>query len=66
MNIIPGRMEEINKGQNFKVFVDYAHEKQSMTGVLETARHIKKENGKIIVLLGAEGGGRDKGKRPIM
>ncbi|MES2060266.1 MAG: UDP-N-acetylmuramoyl-L-alanyl-D-glutamate--2,6-diaminopimelate ligase [Patescibacteria group bacterium] len=67
LRIISGRMEEIeNTGKGFRVFVDYAHEKQSMTGVMEAAKYLKNPDGKIIVLLGAEGGGRDKGKRPIM
>jgi len=64
LKIIPGRMEEINEGQNFKLFIDYAHEKASMTGALLAVNKIKKEEeNKIIVLLGAEGGGRDKTKR---
>ncbi|HEY4526507.1 MAG TPA: cyanophycin synthetase, partial [Candidatus Paceibacterota bacterium] len=63
---IPGRMERIEEGQNFAVFVDYAHEGESMRNVLETAAAMRTPGGKIIVLLGAEGGGRDKAKRPIM
>lgn len=63
---IPGRMEIINVGQDFTVIVDYAHEKESMTRVLDTGRSIVGPNHKVIVLLGAEGGGRDKTKRPIM
>ncbi len=80
MSLIPGRMEEINeacptlpdgaadgrRGQEFRVFVDYAHEKQSMTYVAEAGRSMVGEGGRVIILLGAEGGGRDKGKRPIM
>jgi len=66
MNLIPGRMEEIKEGQNFRVFVDYAHERQSMTYVAEAANTMKGVNGRSIILLGAEGGGRDKGKRAIM
>ncbi len=62
---IPGRMEKIDEGQGFLVFVDYAHEKEGMNAILETARDlVREDNGKIIVLLGAEGGGRDKLKRP--
>ena len=57
-------MEKIDEGQDFTVFVDYAHEKESMSAVLETAGEITA--GKVIVLLGAEGGGRDKAKRPIL
>ena len=48
------------------MLVDYAHEKESMTNVLNTANKIKKANGKVIILLGAEGGGRDKAKRALM
>ncbi len=66
LTLIPGRMERIEAGQNFTVFVDYAHEGESMRNVLETAASMRTTGGKIIVLLGAEGGGRDKAKRPIM
>ncbi len=66
LHLIPGRMEKINEGQKFSVLVDYAHEKESMTNVLNTANKIKKANGKVIILLGAEGGGRDKAKRALM
>lgn len=63
LTLIPGRMEKIDCDQSFTVFVDYAHEKQSMGLLLKTA---KKMGGRIIILLGAEGGGRDKAKRPAM
>ncbi len=64
LTAIPGRMETIIE-KPFRVIVDYAHEKESMTALMETAQKIK-GGGKIIVLLGAEGGGRDKTKRPLM
>ncbi len=66
MRIIPGRMEVINEGQKFSVIVDYAHEKVSMAAALGTAKTIATNNARVIVLLGAEGGGRDKAKRPQM
>lgn len=67
LKVIPGRMEKIDEGQEFLVFVDYAHEKEGMGAVLETAREMAAEfSSKVIVLLGAEGGGRDKAKRPIL
>lgn len=66
LNLIPGRMEEINEGQDFKIFVDYAHEKISIGYVLDAGNKMKDGNGRVIILLGAEGGGRDKAKRPIM
>ena len=66
LKTIPGRMEIINGGQNFIAIVDYAHEKESITNILQTANNMKKSEAKTIILLGAEGGGRDKAKRPIM
>lgn len=63
---VPGRMEKIDIGQGFSVFVDYAHDPKSLEAILKTAKAIKKPESKIILLLGAEGGGRDKTKRPIM
>lgn len=64
---IPGRMEEIENNLGIKIFVDYAHQKESMYAVLNTAQNIKKSpENKVLVLLGAEGGGRDKTKRPAM
>ncbi|MBI3632326.1 MAG: UDP-N-acetylmuramoyl-L-alanyl-D-glutamate--2,6-diaminopimelate ligase [Candidatus Vogelbacteria bacterium] len=67
LKTIPGRMETINRGQPFKVYVDYAHQKESMEALLKTGRKmVIKTNGRVIVLLGAEGGGRDKAKRPAM
>ncbi|MEK7094623.1 MAG: UDP-N-acetylmuramyl-tripeptide synthetase [Patescibacteria group bacterium] len=66
ISTIPGRMEKIEEGQSFTVLVDYAHEKTSMAVALDTARGLTKDNGKVIVLLGAEGGGRDTNKRAEM
>lgn len=67
LGVIHGRMERIDEGQPFVLFVDYAHEKESMTVACEAGRSIVKgTDGRVIVLLGAEGGGRDKAKRPAM
>lgn len=67
LDLIPGRMEKIDQGQPFTLFVDYAHEKESITAVLTTGQALAKNTGgKVIILLGAEGGGRDPAKRPIM
>ncbi len=63
---IPGRMEIINQGQNFTVLVDYAHEPKSMELALRATKKLTEHGSKLIVLLGAEGGGRDKAKRPKM
>ena len=64
---IPGRLEFIDGGQNFKVVVDYAHTPGSLKAVYETLRDlIKDKNSKLFCVLGAAGGGRDKWKRPVL
>ena len=57
---IPGRMEFIQK-EPFGVVVDYAHTPDSLEVVYKT---LKKDSQKLICVLGAAGGGRDKWKRP--
>jgi len=59
---IPGRMEEVIS-QPFKVFVDYAFTPNALDKVYQT---LKPENGRMICVLGACGGGRDKWKRPVL
>ncbi|MDP3996755.1 MAG: UDP-N-acetylmuramyl-tripeptide synthetase [bacterium] len=61
---IPGRMEVVQK-EPFTAIVDYAHEGRSMEAALLTAKLLSGSH-KVIVVLGAEGGGRYKGKRPVM
>lgn len=64
---VPGRMERIDEGQPFTVFVDYAHDAQSIEAALTASNEIAKpRDGKVVIVLGAEGGGRDVKKRPIM
>lgn len=65
---IPGRMEFINEGQNFKVLVDYAPEPESLrqlyNSILEHS--LVDSNHKIIHVLGSCGGGRDADRRPVL
>jgi len=64
---VPGRMEMIKADGGFTVVVDYAHEPASLEAVYETARgQMLDVDGKLIGVLGAQGGGRDKWKRKIM
>lgn len=65
---IPGRMEQIDEGQDFKVFVDYAHTSQALEAIYQTIRssQLITHDSQLIHLLGSCGGGRDKAKRPIL
>jgi UDP-N-acetylmuramoyl-L-alanyl-D-glutamate--2,6-diaminopimelate ligase len=58
---IPGRMEVIEAPEGFRVVVDYAHTPDSLEAIYENLRPRAK---KLICVLGAAGGGRDKWKRP--
>ncbi|MFH1671455.1 MAG: UDP-N-acetylmuramoyl-L-alanyl-D-glutamate--2,6-diaminopimelate ligase [Candidatus Portnoybacteria bacterium] len=67
---IPGRLEIVVK-EPFRVIVDYAHTPDALEKVYQTikesfARLPGGQAGKIIGVLGAAGGGRDKWKRPEM
>lgn len=57
---IPGRMQSINKGQNFYCIVDYAHTANAIKNVLEFAQTL--DVNRIISLTG-QSGGRDHDKR---
>ncbi|MBI2054725.1 MAG: UDP-N-acetylmuramoyl-L-alanyl-D-glutamate--2,6-diaminopimelate ligase [Candidatus Sungbacteria bacterium] len=57
---VPGRMEEI-KAKDFSVVVDYAFTPNALRQVYKTLSGGAK---KLICVLGATGGGRDKWKRP--
>jgi len=64
---IPGRMEMIIKDP-FKVFVDYAHTPVALEKIYQTiqATSDKRQATRMICVLGACGGGRDKWKRPVL
>lgn len=60
---INGRLESIDMGQKFKIFVDYAHTHNALENVLSFLNQSKKRN--IITVFGC-GGERDKKKRSLM
>lgn len=60
---VAGRMEMIDRGQEFTVVVDYAHTPDGMDNVLGLARGLNPRQ--LITVFGC-GGDRDKEKRPLM
>jgi UDP-N-acetylmuramoyl-L-alanyl-D-glutamate--2,6-diaminopimelate ligase len=61
---VPGRMEAIEEGQPFAVYVDYAHTDEALKNVVASARELTPQ-GQLIVVFGC-GGDRDRTKRPLM
>ena len=60
---IPGRLERVDCGQPFGVYVDYAHTPDALSGSLSTLHDLTE--GRLICVFGA-GGDRDPDKRPQM
>lgn len=60
---IAGRMERLDCGQPFHVFVDSADSADGLCGALETLREVV--DGRLICVFGAKGS-RDRGIRPLM
>lgn len=58
---LPGRFEQIDLGQDFHVFVDYAYEPYAIKALLESVDRLKPK--RIIGVHGSAGGGRDVGRR---
>jgi UDP-N-acetylmuramoyl-L-alanyl-D-glutamate--2,6-diaminopimelate ligase len=63
LQIVPGRMERIDLGQDFAAIVDFAHTPNALQNALHTARDLT--NGRVIAVFGAAGL-RDRQKRRLM
>ncbi len=59
----PGRLERVDRGQEFTVLVDYSHKPGAVEAALTALRQVTL--GSLAIVLGC-GGDRDKGKRPLM
>ncbi len=60
---VPGRLEPVDGGQDFNVFVDYAHTEDALSSVLTTLKELPHK--RLITVFGC-GGERDKSKRGPM
>ena len=60
---VPGRLESVQCGQPFDVFVDFAHTEESLRRCLGALRRVVP--GRVICVFGA-GGDRDRTKRPML
>lgn len=60
---LPGRMEQIDEGQNFSVFVDFAVSPQAYEKTLEALRAMVGDTGRVLVLC-SSCGDRMREKRP--
>jgi len=62
---VEGRMEIIIE-HPFRIIVDYAHTPDSLEEVYKNISRFKSQESRLICVLGAAGGGRDRWKRPKM
>lgn len=60
---VPGRLERIDCGQDFHVFVDYAHTDDALRRAIAAVK--SSTSGRVICVFGA-GGDRDRTKRPLL
>ncbi|MCH9024991.1 MAG: UDP-N-acetylmuramoyl-L-alanyl-D-glutamate--2,6-diaminopimelate ligase [candidate division Zixibacteria bacterium] len=60
---VPGRLNYIDQGQPFALYVDFAHTPDALERVCEAVKELSA--GRLLLLFGC-GGDRDKGKRPMM
>ena len=63
LSCVSGRLEPVEEGQEFAVFVDYAHSDDALENVLNAVRTLTDK--RVIVVFGC-GGDRDASKRPRM
>ncbi len=60
---VKGRIERVETGRDFHIFIDYAHTPDGLEKIINTINEFKE--GRLITVFGC-GGDRDNKKRPIM
>lgn len=63
LSCVPGRLEQIDCGQPFPVFVDYAHTDDALRTAVDSLKSLT--TGRVLCVFGA-GGDRDRSKRPLL
>jgi UDP-N-acetylmuramoyl-L-alanyl-D-glutamate--2,6-diaminopimelate ligase len=61
---VPGRLNALDLGQPFGLYIDFAHTPDAIERVCESLRELS-GGGKLLLVFGC-GGDRDRGKRPLM
>jgi UDP-N-acetylmuramoyl-L-alanyl-D-glutamate--2,6-diaminopimelate ligase len=61
---VPGRLEPVDLGQDFRVLVDFAHNPHGLECALRAARDLTA--GRVLLVFGCKGGDGDQGKRVAM
>ena len=60
---VSGRLERVDRGQEFPVYIDYAHTDAALEAALRSLREF---SGRQVIVVFGCGGGRDTGKRALM
>jgi UDP-N-acetylmuramoyl-L-alanyl-D-glutamate--2,6-diaminopimelate ligase len=63
---VRGRMEPVNEGQPFDVFVDFAHTPGALAAALDSLGPVAAARGGSLIALFGSPGARDLAKRPMM
>ncbi len=63
---VPGRMEWLERGQPFRVLVDFAHSPAAMEGVLDLLGPVAAAAGGGLIAVFGSAGERDTAKRPML
>src|SRR5262249_23724462 len=63
LRMVPGRLERVECGQRFDVFIDYAHTEDALRRGIKFLKRASR--GRVICVIGA-GGDRDRSKRPLI